>query len=1340
MNPSILFLRVFILFIILIINSLIHGQAIAQNPGLPNLNFDPGTFNSRILSIKIQSDNKIIAAGDFTFFKTYPFNRIIRLNPDGSMDNSFNPGKGADNTINCIGIQSDGKIVLGGIFQTFNNTARKGLVRLNSDGSVDNSFNIGNGITGAVTSMLIQADGKIIVGGNFSNVNGVSQNNIVRLNNDGSIDTSFLATGSISPQVSTIKSIIQQPDLKIIVGGYFSNFNGISKNNLARLNTDGTIDNSFTTGTGPNNTVYDLALQFNGMLLIGGEFTSYNGTNKNSVIRVNTNGTLDNTFLSNTNSGGYVTSILIHSSGKLVIGGNITSYNGTSTRYYTVLNSDGSLDNTFNNALGADDPISKIIEDSNGKILLSGNFTSINNKSYNSLSKIDITGNLDTSFNPSSGASWFVNKVKFISDGKLILAGKFFSYNQTLVRGFIKINPDGSIDNSLNQGTGFNGPVNSFAVQNDGKIIVVGSFSSFNGTIANNIIRLNPDGSVDGTFNSGTGSNYAISSIAIQTDGKIYIGGFFTTYNSASINRIARLNQDGTLDATFNVGTGTDQEVAVITIQKDGKILLGGSFTNYKSTLRNRIIRVNSDGTVDNTFSIGAGANGTIQVITLQEDGNILIGGYFTSYNGIAKNYITRLLTNGSIDPSFNSDSGFDLAALSIYVMPDTKILVGGSFNSYQKKFSSKMLMRLMSDGTVDHTFHMTSSSSGTIYSIDLDNSGRIAIGGDFDQVQEYSFNNIAMLNGEPTYFYKNKIRGNIYIDENNDCKIQNTEPALPSMIVKANSFYGGTDANGKYQVIVDTGSFTYNVTQEFNEITSLLYNPQCSTNYSINLKGSLIDTNNNDFANNYNPCHLLQVNIQNNRMRRCFRGNTYVNYINYGYQTATNSQLKIIYPQFVIPISSDPMWSSIEDSMLIYELGDLPGGFNGSIILVDSVACGLEEIRGLTQCIKAYITPTSDCKNESSSWDKSSMQVIGNCIVGKANFSIINDGSGDMADSLDYRVFVNDTLIFKGKYKLKSKDSLTITYPGNGESIRLEADQHPLHPGHSKPRATIDNCGEWNIKYQGLVLNSPQDDMDPENTITCNTIVDSYDPNEKVALPKGVGLQHKLIPGEEIEYTIHFQNTGTDTAYIVKVIDTLDFSIDPTSFIPGVSSHPYQLTISGKDKAVLSFNFTNINLPDSNQNSLKSSGLVSFRIKTNKNATIGTVLKNKAYIYFDYNDAVITNETFHVLDSEIEQDLSKGQLVQVGKITLGIQTNKTKSTINIYPNPNEGSFTIELPQNTTNGQLRIVSLIGRTELTKNFNSNLTQVVNVPELKPGTYIYEIDVNGIRNSNGLLIIK
>jgi uncharacterized delta-60 repeat protein/uncharacterized repeat protein (TIGR01451 family) len=1340
MNQSLLFLRESILFILLIANSLIPKQAVAQNPALPNIAFDPGTFNSRILTFKIQSDNKIIAVGDFTYFKTYSYNRVIRLNPDGTLDNSFNPGTGADNSINCIAIQSNGKILLGGIFQTFNDTPAKGLVRLNSDGTVDNSFDIGSGITGAVESMLIQADGKIIVGGNFSNVNGTSKNNIVRLNTDGSIDNTFLATGSISPQVTIIKSIIQQSDLKIIIGGNFSNFNGISKNNLVRLNTDGTIDNSFTTGTGPNNTVYDLALQSNGMLLIGGEFTSYNGTNKNSVIRVNTNGTLDNTFLSNTNSGGYITSILIHSSGKLVIGGDITAYNGIGTKYYTVLNSDGSLDNAFNNSLGADDLISKIVEDNNGKILLSGNFTSINNKSYNSLSRIDITGTIDTSFNPSYGASWSVNKVKFLSDGKLILAGRFFSYNQTLIRGFIKINSDGSIDNSFNQGTGFNGPINSFEVQKDGKIIVVGSFSSYNGTIANNIIRLNLDGSVDGTFNCGTGSNSSISCVTLQSDGKIYIGGQFTSYNGTSINRIARLNQDGTLDTSFNVGTGADQEVAVITIQKDGKILLGGSFTNYRSTLRNKIIRVNSDGTVDNTFSIGTGANGAIVALTIQEDGNILMAGYFTSYNGISKNYITRLLSNGSIDPSFNSGLGFDLSALSLYVMPDTRILIGGSFNSYQNTFNSKMLIRLNSDGSIDHTFHMTSSPSGSVYSIDLDNNGKIAIAGDFDRVQDYSFNNIAMLKGEPTYFYKNKIGGTIYIDGNNDCTLQNTETTLPSMIVKANSNYGGTDGTGKYKIIVDTGNVAYNLTQEFNEITSLIFTPQCSTSYNINLKGSLIDTAGFNFANNYNSCHLLNINIQNNRMRRCFSGNTYVNYINYGNQTASNAQIKIIYPKYVIPISSVPMWSSKQDSLLIYDLGDLLPGTDGSIILVDSVACGMEEIRGLTQCIKAYITPTSDCTKPNSNWDKSSMEIEGNCYGGEVNFLIVNDGTGDMADSLDYRIFANDTLIFIGKYKLKSKDSLSVTYPGNGEAIRLEADQHPLHPGNSRPRATIESCGEWNIKYQGLALNSPQDDMAPEDAITCNTIVDSYDPNEKVALPKGIGVQHKLIPGEEIEYTIHFQNTGSDTAYTVKIIDTLDLSVEPTSFIPGVSSHPYQLSITGKDNAVLSFSFNNIKLPDSNHNVLKSNGLVSFRIKTNPNEATGTMVKNKAYIYFDYNNAIITNETFHTLDTEVEQDLSKGKLVQVGKTTLGVLSNKTKGLIKLYPNPNEGSFMVELPENSLNGELRISSLLGRTEVIKDLNSDLTQVVNIKELKAGTYIYEIDINGVPNSNGLLIIK
>jgi uncharacterized delta-60 repeat protein len=215
-------------------------------------------------------------------------------------------------------------------------------------------------------------------------------------------------------------------------------------------------------------------------------------------------------------------------------------------------------------------------------------------------------------------------------------------------------------------GTGFGSTINSIAIQSDGKILAGGGFTNYQGTTRNFFVRLNSDGSYDATFNLGIGFNNPVTSIAIQSDGKILVGGVFTTYQGTTRNRFVRLNSDGSYDATFNLGTGFDGTVASIAIQSDGKILVGGVFTTYQGTTRNRFVRLNSDGSYDATFNLGTGFDNTVFSIAIQSDGKILAGGVFTNYQGTTRNFFVRLNSDGSYDATFNLGTGFDGNVLSI--------------------------------------------------------------------------------------------------------------------------------------------------------------------------------------------------------------------------------------------------------------------------------------------------------------------------------------------------------------------------------------------------------------------------------------------------------------------------------------------------------------------------------------------------------------------------------------------------------------------------------------------------------------------------------------------------
>ncbi|MDP4277411.1 MAG: delta-60 repeat domain-containing protein, partial [Bacteroidota bacterium] len=253
------------------------------------------------------------------------------------------------------------------------------------------------------------------------------------------------------------------------------------------------------------------------------------------------------------------------------------------------------------------------------------------------------TGANDFTFNPSipgfgNGANNDIRSTAIQSDGRIIIGGNFTSYNETAINRIGRINADGSLDLTFNTGVGANSFVTKTIIQNDGKIIISGLFTSYNGIPRNRIARLNTDGSLDGTFNSGTGANNDILTTAIQSDGKIIIGGYFTSYNGTPRNHIARLNADGTLDNAFNPGTGEYSYILSIAIQSNGEIIIGGDFTSYNGTARNHIARLNIDGTLDDTFNPESGTNGDIVTITIQSDEKIIIGGYFTSYNNTVRN------------------------------------------------------------------------------------------------------------------------------------------------------------------------------------------------------------------------------------------------------------------------------------------------------------------------------------------------------------------------------------------------------------------------------------------------------------------------------------------------------------------------------------------------------------------------------------------------------------------------------------------------------------------------------------------------------------------------------
>ena len=265
-------------------------------------------------------------------------------------------------------------------------------------------------------------------------------------------------------------------------------------------------------------------------------------------------------------------------------------------------------------------------------------------------------------------------------------------------------------------GTGFNGTVWELSKQPDGKIIASGEFTAYNGITVNRLARIADNGSLDATFNAnlGTGFNNTVYAHVVQFDGKIVVAGNFISFNGSTKNRIVRLNTNGTIDNTFSTGTGFDAEVLKLALQSDGKILAIGSFTAYNGANMPGVVRLNSNGSRDNTFSVGSGFNvndgGTgnrpARDIALQADSKIIIAGEFTSYNGTAVNRMVRLDANGSIDNTFSSKMKFDDVVYGIKIQPNGKILAVGAFSTCNGEHASYKIARIGTDGSLDVDFN----------------------------------------------------------------------------------------------------------------------------------------------------------------------------------------------------------------------------------------------------------------------------------------------------------------------------------------------------------------------------------------------------------------------------------------------------------------------------------------------------------------------------------------------------------------------------------------------------------------------------------------------------------
>jgi uncharacterized delta-60 repeat protein len=343
---------------------------------------DPGfaigsAANNAVNCIIIQPDSKILVSGSFTQFNAQPYNRIVRLLPSGQPDPTFQIGNGANGDIRSMALQPDGKILIGGVFSSYNSTSTGRFIRLNSNGSRDLTFNAGNsGANNEVLAIAVQADGKILIGGIFSQYNATPRSGFARLNANGSLDTAFNSGGS-GPQFGP-DAIVVQPDGRILIGGTFNSYNGTAVNRLTRLLPNGSIDTTFQM-PGPVIGGFQVIVPApGGKFYLAGNFYQIGIQSINRLTRIDSTGALDPGFSVGTGASSNVRAAWLRANGQLIIAGDFAYYSGSAKPRLAQVNNDGSLDYNFNPCVGSNGTIRALALQSDGKLLLGGNFTTYN--------------------------------------------------------------------------------------------------------------------------------------------------------------------------------------------------------------------------------------------------------------------------------------------------------------------------------------------------------------------------------------------------------------------------------------------------------------------------------------------------------------------------------------------------------------------------------------------------------------------------------------------------------------------------------------------------------------------------------------------------------------------------------------------------------------------------------------------------------------------------------------------------------------------------------------------------------------------------------------------------
>ena len=825
---------------------------VLQENGTRDSSFDMvnGIPDSTVLAVAVQEDGGILVGGYFTAVGSREHNGIARFAPDGSLDESFDAGAGMEGTdprVYTIVVQEDGKILVGGVFTHFADEEHLNLVRLDSDGSPDPDFDIGSGFVSTdadfeyswVSVILLDPEGRILVSGHFNEVDGIERAKVVRLQPDGSVDESFDPGGSATGPLASIEAMALQSDGRILIGGDFDNYDDIKINGIARIRSDGLLDDSFDPGTGARffattggqapGWVGGIHVFPDGEVLLIGFFDTIDEFGRPGIGRVHANGIIDGRFgpYSGTtyfDEQGYeeffqITAMIPLEDGRVIVGATYRTPNGNLVRRINRLLWRNITDNTVEMdrlavTVSEGIPVAEVLvirrgESDSG---FSVDYRTTDGSARAAADYVAGAGTLDFA----ALETEMIVEIPILDDALVeenesftlalhnpsgeVIIGDPGSTGVTLVDSLRTGNPDPGFDAARFPVVGArpdDPPISDILIQDDGKVLVSGNFSRAGehevpglarflsdgilddsyqpelddadlGTIRfspmvltsadralggrENLRLLDREGRVDDSFRS---TVTFVTALAMLDDGSVLVGSdSLDPSNGEEYSEVILLDAAGQVDSAF-LSPFFNDPINVITPLRDGKILVGGWFSQMDGEPTPPVVRLHSDGTEDTTFDNGNFAvDSSVFSIVEDEEGRLLVGGQFPGVEGVQPRNIARINANGTVDDGFALSLGADLWVEDIALDAEGRILIGGGFNGVEN-LPRPGLARLLPDGSPDEDFSPDFTYLGRwrfVSRIVVGEDGGILVGGSFSRVNGLPYSGLVRLNGGSTW------------------------------------------------------------------------------------------------------------------------------------------------------------------------------------------------------------------------------------------------------------------------------------------------------------------------------------------------------------------------------------------------------------------------------------------------------------------------------------------------------------------------------------------------------------------------------------------------------------